>query len=276
MAQLHTIAQIQADPALFGQDLAQPGVNAAQGFFLAAEGAQLFPGNPAAMSNYTNWFNAANELNGFGDSGVQSIVTTLKPTDVGAITFNVNVGPGGTPGHVVSDQYATLTNDPGTAAFTWTHTDIVNNQSNAGDEAVATYSQGNGLGSASTWGSVSQATQQPGGTGNIIGTEIDLNKNGAQPGAAVGIDIVAGKNAPTDQTPIIDAGIRLAPGNFDAANAKFAIGLDFAGSAATYGNVIVVPDGTIALSDGHGTGIEIDAGEIKLLVVGHVVADWHL
>lgn len=248
MAQLHTIAQIQANPALFGQDLAQPGVNAAQGFFLAAEGAQLFPGNPAAMANYTNWFNAANELNGFGDAGVQSIVTTLKPTDVGAITLQVNVSAGGTPGHVVSDQYATMTSDPGTAAFTWTHTDIVNNASNAGDEAVATYSQGNGLGTAETWGSVSQVTQQAGGTGSIVGEEIDVGKDAGKPGVAGALDIV-NYSATQGATPGMDWAIR-------------------------------VPDGVPALTDGHGSAIEfvLDAAgmsHIELIGQGRVLADFH-
>lgn len=282
MAELHTVAQIQADPALLGADLTQPGVTAAQGFFLAAEGAQLFPGSTAAQANYAAWFNTAAALNGFGDVSVQSIVTTIKPSDVGALTFNVNVAAGGTAGHVVSAEYATLNSDPGTAAFTWTRTNIVNNHSNAGDEAVASYSQGNGFGTSETWGSVSQVLQQPGGTGAIVGQEIDVQKNGST-NAAIGIDLVAGKADPAGAAPIIDTGIRVGPQNGDSAQASFGTGLLFAGTGAAYHTgAIGVPEGTMALFDTADplSGIEFfrDSGNhvhVLTIIGGTVVQDLH-
>lgn len=278
-AHLHTVAEIRANPAFFAEDLQQPGVSAAQGLMLAAEGAVLFPADPNAMANFNNWINVAYQLNSFNDPAAQAftqsvINATLGPSDLAGLTIVTNAASGGTLGRVTGGAYVVNNIGPDAGNYQWTGTFIANDHSTDPRlQNVALNATLNQFGAAEGWGLDVAATQQPGGTGSLVGIEDGVSKDIGTPGAALGEDIVIGPATP-GATGFADIGLRIGP--LDAGNAIIGTAVQITGAAANYQHgAIQVPTGTPALFDAYGDGIEFQNGHVLILVGGHQVADFH-
>lgn len=109
------------------------------------------------------------------------------PTDISDSGVNrMAAYTGGTPGYVNSAVRNTDTAGAGVTADEWTETNIINNYAVALAENVASYAQGNGYSSTTTWAQVDQATAH--GSGAAVGLEVDSSStSGSQ---AIGIDVV--------------------------------------------------------------------------------------
>jgi hypothetical protein len=75
--------------------------------------------------------------------------------------------------------------------FEWSNLSLLDNYSNYG-ENVATYSQGNKLGTGATWAAVSEVSDTLGLGGAAVAHEFDVWTTGADDGNRIGLEIVSG------------------------------------------------------------------------------------
>jgi hypothetical protein len=102
----------------------------------------------------------------------------------------------------------------GNESYEWNLVARLYNQSDRGQNTAFT-AQAYKHGAGSTWGVVVEAHDYT-GQGFLIGQEIDLLANGPANNSRLGLTILVGKSDPALPAPVVDAGITIAPFNFQS------------------------------------------------------------
>jgi hypothetical protein len=118
-------------------------------------------------------------------------VVTVTDGSKGAIVRDASGLSGGTRGYVNSALYNHTVTGIEEDAFEWSHLSVLDNFAKRG-ENVASYAQGNKLGTGPTWAAVSEATDTTGYAGGLIAHEFDTFTTGPDNGQRIGLDIASG------------------------------------------------------------------------------------
>lgn len=166
---------------------------------------------------------------------------------------------GGTPGFVSSALLVKTEVGVDVTDFEWGLLSVLNNHATAG-ENVGFYSQANKYSSGPTWGACIEARNKTNApdVGGLVGLELDIMANGADPSSRVGIDIVVGRDNNTGERCEVSYGIRFSALNNDPTNEGFfRNGILFQGEMTTAINVTTTGTWGVKIAGTTQVGLEL-------------------